>query len=74
VEPLTETSQGNKYIVVAINYFIKYPKAKALTNANAESVVKFIYEDIICRYRCSRKIISDRRIHFNNQVIERLLE
>src|SRR6266498_1118708 len=73
-KPLTETSQGNKYIVVAIDYFTKYFEAKALTNANAESVANFIYKDIIYRYGCPRKIISDRRIHFNNQVIKRLLE
>src|SRR6266542_4273798 len=54
---LTETSRGNKYIVVAIDYFTKYPEARALTNANAKSVAKFIYEDIICRHGCPRKII-----------------
>ena len=74
IEPLTETSQGNKYIVVAIDYFTKYLKIRALINANAKSVANFIYEDIICRHGCPKKIISDRRIHFNNQVIEKLLE
>ncbi len=49
-------------------------KARALTNANAKSVANFIYEDIICRHGCPRKIISDRGTHFNNQVIEKLLE
>jgi len=39
-----------------------------------KSVANFIYEDIICRYSCSRKIISDRRIHFNNYIIEKLLK
>src|SRR6266540_2252052 len=74
VGPLTETSRGNKYIVVAIDYFTKYPEARALANANARNVVNFLYEDIICRHGCSRKIISDRGTHFNNQVIEKLLE
>src|SRR6266498_5671597 len=74
VEPLTETSRENKYIVVAIDYFTKYPEARALINANAKSVANFIYEDIICRHECLRKIISDRGMHFNNQVIEKLLE
>src|SRR6266498_1614494 len=74
VGPLIETSRGNKYIVVAINYFIKYPKARTLSNANAKSVANFIYEDIICRHGYSRRIISDRGTHFNNQVIEKLLE
>ncbi len=74
VRLLTETSRGNKYIVVVINYFTKYLKARVLINANAKSVANFIYEDIICRHGCPRKIISDRGLHFNNQVIEKLLE
>ncbi len=74
VGPLTETSRGNKYIVVAIDYFTKYPEARVLSNTNAKSVANFIYEDIICRHGCPRKIISDRGTHFNNQVIEKLLE
>src|SRR6266498_2884230 len=74
VGPLTETSRGNKYIVVAIDYFTKYPEARVLINTNAKSVANFIYEDIIYRHGCLRKLISDREIHFNNQVIERLLE
>src|SRR6266498_990737 len=74
VKSLTETSQGNKYIVVAIDYFTKYLKIRVLINANAKSVANFIYEDIICRHGCPRRIISDREMHFNNQVIEKLLE
>ena len=37
-------------------------------------MANFLYEDIICWYGCLRKIISDRGTHFNNQIIERLLE
>src|SRR6266540_4595003 len=74
VGPLTETLWGNKYIVVAIDYFTKYSEARALSNANAKNVANFIYEDIICRHEYPRKIISDRGTHFNNQVIETLLK
>src|SRR6266542_1945066 len=74
VGPLTETSCRNKYIVVAIDYFTKYPKVRALANVNAKNVANFLYEDIICRYGCPRKIILDRGTYFNNQIIERLLE
>src|SRR6266498_354533 len=74
VRSLTETLQENKYIVVTIDYFTKYSEARTLTNANVKSVANFIYEDIICRHGCPRKIISDRGTHFNNQVIEKLLK
>src|SRR5436853_488408 len=33
-----------------------------------------MYKDIICRHGCPKKILSDRGTHFNNQVIEKLVE
>src|ERR1043165_8879803 len=69
VLPLLQTSRNNRYIVVAMDYFTKWPEAKALKEANAKEVAMFIHEDIICRHGCPKKILLDRGIHFNNQVI-----
>src|ERR1044071_2870363 len=70
VGPLLETMNGNKYIVVAIDYFIKWSEARALKEANAKEISRFIYEDIICKHGCSQKILIDRRTHFNNQLVK----
>ena len=48
VGPLPRTSRGNKYIIVAMDYLTKWPEAKAVKDNTAKSVVKFLYEDIIC--------------------------
>src|SRR5215813_6977525 len=74
VGPLPETPKGNKYIVVAIDYFTKWPEAKALKEANAKEVSTFIYEDIICRHGCSQRILSDRGSHFNNRLVKELVD
>ncbi|CAB4446434.1 unnamed protein product [Rhizophagus irregularis] len=34
-----------------MDYFTKWPEAKALETADAKEVARFIYEDIICRHR-----------------------
>ena len=52
----------------------KYPEAKAIPSANAQQTADFIYEDIICRHGCPNFILSDRRIHFNNFLIESLMQ
>src|SRR2546423_124142 len=57
VGPLPKTDRDNKYIVVAMDYFTKWPEAKALREANAKEVAMFIYEDIICRHGCPKKIL-----------------
>jgi hypothetical protein len=74
VGPLPITESGNRYIIVAMDYFTKWPEAKAVKVDNAKEVAKFIYEEIICRHGCPEKILSDRGTHFNNKMIEELMD
>ncbi len=68
--PLTITKKENRYIVTAIDYFTKWLIAKAIKEATAKTVSKFIYEKIICEHRCSQVLQSDRETHFVNRVIQ----
>jgi transposase InsO family protein len=72
--PLPVTELENKYIIVAIDYFMKWVETKVVKVDNAEEVAIFIYEDIICRYGCPQRILSDRGSHFNNKMIEELMK
>ena len=74
VGPLPRTKNGNKYIVVAIDYMTKWPEAKAIPTANAQQIVTFILDDLICRHGCPEIILSDRGSHFRNQQVDQLLE
>jgi hypothetical protein len=74
VGPLPTTKKGNKYIIVAMDYFTKWPEARAVEKATAEETVKFIMDEIICRHGCPKKILSDRGSHFNNKIVEELMK
>src|SRR6266508_2887197 len=74
VGPLPQTEDGYRYIVVAIDYFSRWPEARPLTHANARQVAKFIYEEIICRFGAPRVLQSDRGTHFVNEVIQELTD
>src|SRR5438445_11074691 len=74
VGPLPITEKGNKYIIVAIDYFTKWPEAKAVKEATAKEVSTFILEEIICRHGCPKRILTDRGSHFNNEMIRELTE
>ena len=73
VGPLPITEKGNKYIIVAMDYFTKWPEAKAVKEATAKEVSTFILEEIICRHGCPKRILSDRGSHFNNEMIKELM-
>jgi hypothetical protein len=74
VGPLPRTSQGHVHIVVAVDYLTKWPEARAIPDATAESVAKFFYEDIICRHGCPKEIVSDNGSAFISQLVEKLLQ
>ena len=74
VGPLPRSTNGNRYIIVAMDYLTKWPEARATKEATADETVKFIYEDIICRHGCPGKILSDRGTHFNNQLLTKLTQ
>ena len=63
------TKKGNRYIVIAMDYFIKWPIAKVIKEATTRTVSKFIYEKIICEHGCSQVLQSNRKIYFINRVI-----
>src|SRR6266498_1637588 len=72
VGPLPITREGNRYIVVAIDYFSRWPEARPLKTANADTVATFLYEEIICRFEAPRILQSDKGTHFVNELIQRL--
>ena len=74
VGPLSQTKNGNKYILVAMDYLTKWPEAKAMKQAKADNVTEFIYREIICRHGCPQIIMTDQGSHFKNQIVKELCE
>nr|GFC02877.1 reverse transcriptase domain-containing protein [Tanacetum cinerariifolium] len=66
------SSKGNKYILVAVNYFSKWVEAKALPTNDARVVVKFL-KSLFSRFGTPKAIISDRGTHFCNDQFSRVM-
>ena len=52
----------------------KWTEAKPLPDKSARQVAWFLYEEIICRYRCPQIIQSDNELEFVNEVVKELLK
>ena len=65
-------SDGNKYILVYVDYVSKWLKAQACTVNDAKVVCKFL-QKLFSRFGMPRAIISDGGTHFCNRNMEALL-
>ncbi len=54
VRLLPITREGNRYIVVVMDYFSRWPKARSLKAANTDIVTTFLYEEIICKFEAPK--------------------
>jgi len=63
---------GNKYILVTINYAIKWVEAKALRTNIVVITTIFMYEYIFTKFGCPLAIITNQGIHFINDTIKYL--
>nr|GEV44430.1 reverse transcriptase domain-containing protein [Tanacetum cinerariifolium] len=66
------SSRGNKYILVAVDYLLKWVEARALPTNDARVVVKFL-KSLFARFRTPRAIISDRGTHFCNDKFAKVM-
>ncbi|RWR99509.1 RNA-directed DNA polymerase (Reverse transcriptase), partial [Dinothrombium tinctorium] len=71
--PLRETTQGNKYINVAVDYFTKLAVAKAIKEISSLEAAKFIVEDIVCKYGIPKEVLSDQGMQFRSKLFKELM-
>jgi transposase InsO family protein len=57
--PVPETKLGNKYILVAIDHYSKWCEARAVVDHGAKTAAKFLEDDVICRYRVPKFVLTD---------------
>nr|GFB02842.1 reverse transcriptase domain-containing protein [Tanacetum cinerariifolium] len=64
--------QGNKYILIAVDYLSKWVEAKALPTNDARVVVKFL-KSLFSWFGTLKTIISDHGTHFYNDQFARVM-
>ena len=59
-------NQKKHYIIEAQNSLSEWSETRALASLNSASIVKFLWEDVICQHRCFQKLICDRESENKN--------
>ena len=72
IGPLPCTELENKYVMTVMDYFTKWPKARAIPTKEAVNVADFLF-DLSLRHGCPDTVISDQGKEFCNQVCLELM-
>ncbi|GJV51943.1 reverse transcriptase domain-containing protein [Tanacetum coccineum] len=62
--PFPVAAGGLKFLIVAIDYFTKWIEAKAVATITGNQVKRFVWDNIVCRFRLPGEIFSDNRKQF----------
>ena len=72
--PLPATERGNRYLVVVMDYFTKWPEVFPVPNQEAETVAAGLMENVISRFGVPMEIHSDQGRNFESEVFQCLMK
>ncbi|XP_022040192.1 uncharacterized protein K02A2.6-like [Helianthus annuus] len=64
VGPFPPAKGGVKFLLVAIDYFTKWPVVKPLKKITGKQVIDFVWENIICHYGLPGVLVTDNGKQF----------
>ncbi|KAL5479238.1 hypothetical protein EMCRGX_G022734 [Ephydatia muelleri] len=73
IGPFKKSRSRNRYIITLVDYFSKWPEAAAIPSKEAKEVAFFLFK-MICRYGCTKIVISDQGREFVNNINQHLFE
>ena len=70
---LPTTLNGNRWLLVAVDYATNWTIARSVPDATGEAIAKFIYEEIVMRFSCPTEIYTDHGANFMSKVLAHYL-
>jgi len=61
-----------KYLVVAIEYFMKWIEDEAVAQFTAHKIQHFVWKNIVCRFGIPKRLVSDNGNQFASQQLGKL--
>jgi IS30 family transposase len=74
VGPINPSSKKKKYILVCIDYVTKWVEAKSFPIASEQSMVDFLFNDIITRFGVPREIVTNQGTQFTSNLVKEVTE
>jgi transposase InsO family protein len=72
--PFPQSDRGNRYLLIAIDYFTKWPEVYPIPNQEALTVADALVTNIFCRFGVPRELYSDKGSNFESQLMQEVLQ
>ena len=66
--PLPLTDQGNRYLLVAMDYFTKWPEVYPLPDQEASTIARVLVEGFFCRFGLPLELHTDQGGNFESRL------
>nr|GEU44483.1 reverse transcriptase domain-containing protein [Tanacetum cinerariifolium] len=66
IDPFPEAQGKLMFLIIAVDYFTKWIKAKPVATITGSQIKKFVWDNIICRFGLPGEIISDKGKQFRD--------
>lgn len=66
IDSLPKGKSQIQYAIVAVDYFTKWVKAKALATITTEAITDFIWKNIICKFGLPRVFVAELGKHVDS--------
>ncbi len=71
---LAMTTEGHKYLLVAIDHFSRFSILVLLKDKQAKSVARALIDELFCKYNTPKVLLSDNGTEFNNQMLSSICD
>ena len=68
--PFPESENGNRYFLVVMDYFTKWPEVFAIPNQEAKTVAEKLVNEVFCRFGVPMEVHSDQGRNFESQIFQ----
>ncbi|KAK3922326.1 Gag-pol polyprotein [Frankliniella fusca] len=72
--PFPTTERGNRYLLIAVDYFSRWPEALPIPSVHSHVVARALVDHIFCRFGVPQELHSDRGSSFESEVFKSVME
>jgi hypothetical protein len=72
--PFPESDRGNRFLLIAMDYFTKWPDVYAIPNQEASTVADFLVNNFFCRFGVPMELHRDQGRNFESRLMQEVLE